>query len=176
MTKEELGKKIWDVSHLTGEFKLRSGAVSNEYFDKYRFESIPSLLKEIGLQMSALLPDNFDLLAGLETGGIPIAVMISQETGKPAVFVRKIAKQYGTAKLAEGAEIKGKKLVIIEDVVTSGGQILLSAKDLMKLGAKIVKVLCVIDRQAGAAGNLAKEGLKLEPLFTMAELKRQAGV
>ena len=175
MTKEELGKKIWDVSHLTGEFKLRSGAVSNEYFDKYRFESIPSLLREIAVKMSALLPDDYDLLAGLETGGIPIAVMISQETNSPAVFVRKIAKQYGTAKLAEGAEIKGRKLVIIEDVVTSGGQILLSANDLRKLGAYISEVICVIDRQAGAEGNLAKEGLKLKSLFTMAELKMLAG-
>ena len=171
MTKEELGKKIYDVSHLTGSFLLRSGVTSNEYFDKYRFESIPELILEIAKQMTELLPQDFDYLAGLETGGIPLASVISLQCGKPVVFVRKKAKDYGTAKLAEGPDIKGKKLVVIEDVVTSGGQILLSVAELRAMGAEVSDVLCVIDRQSGGADNLAKENLRLIPLFTMNELK-----
>ncbi len=172
MTKEELAVKIYSVSHLTGEFELRSGAISNEYFDKYRFESIPGLLKEIAARLKSLLPDDFDMLAGLEMGGIPIATALSFETGKPVVFIRKKAKEYGTRKLAEGPEIKGKRLVVIEDVVTSGGQVVLSTKDLRELGAEVKTALCVIDRESTGRKNLQEISVELRPLFTMSEIKK----
>ncbi|UOF02850.1 orotate phosphoribosyltransferase [Bdellovibrio reynosensis] len=146
MTKQELAKKIYDIAHLTGEFKLRSGQVSNEYFDKYRFEAQPLLLKEIAKQMAPLIPPGTEVLAGLEMGGIPIATALSLETGLPCVFVRKEAKEYGTCKFAEGLEIKGKKVCVIEDVVTTGGQVVLSTADLRSIGAEISHVLCVIHR------------------------------
>ncbi len=176
MKKIELAKKIYEVSHITGEFLLRSGKISNEYFDKYRFESQPELLKEIAIQMNSNLPKEYDYLAGLEMGGIPIATAISFEAAKPAVFVRKHAKEYGTCQFAEGADVKGKKLVIIEDVITSGGQAIISATDLRNFGAEIDTVLCVIDRQSGGKEALAEAGLKLIPLFTMSELKAAAVV
>lgn len=172
---QSLAKLIHDRSNIKGTFTLRSGAVSNEYFDKYLFESDPALLKAIGEEMKELLPQNIDALAGLEMGGIPIATMLSQLTGIPCVFVRKKAKDYGTCKLAEGGDIQSKKLVIIEDVVTSGGQISLSAKDLRDRGAIINDVLCVIDREAGGRDNLKKDHLALHPLFTMTQLKSAAG-
>lgn len=171
MNRNELAKSIFDISHLTGEFLLRSGKISNEYFDKYRFESKPEILKEIAEQMAKLLPKDFDYLAGLEMGGIPIATAISFACGKPAVFVRKKAKEYGTCQLAEGADIKGKKIVIIEDVITSGGQVIISTKELKELGAEIDTVLCVIDREQGGREALTDAGLKLNALFTMTELK-----
>ncbi|MCJ7772151.1 MAG: orotate phosphoribosyltransferase [Desulfobacterales bacterium] len=171
MKKNELAKEIYNVSNIKGEFLLRSGQISNEYFDKYLFESKPDLLREIGIHMKTLLPDNFDLLAALEMGGIPVATVISLETGYPIVFVRKEAKKYGTCKLAEGAEVNDKKLVIIEDVVTSGGAILDAARELRKLGAEMDTVLCVIDREGTGKENLAKEGLDLVPLFSKSELE-----
>jgi orotate phosphoribosyltransferase len=171
MNKDELGRKIFDVSHLTGEFLLRSGAISNEYFDKYRFESKPILLKAIAEKMTELLPANYDILAGLEMGGIPLATAISLQTGIETVLVRKKAKDYGTRNIAEGASVDGKKVVVIEDVVTSGGQIVLSVEDLRKAGAVIDTALCVIDREAGGKENLAKAGIELKALFTMSELK-----
>src|SRR5574344_1972083 len=137
MERQELAKKIYEIAHITGDFLLRSGAHSNEYFDKYRFESNPEVLKAIAEQMIPLLPKDFDYLAGLEMGGIPIVTAISMLCGKPAVFVRKNAKKYGTCLFAEGADIKGKKLVIIEDVVTSAGQIIISTGDLRSAGATI---------------------------------------
>lgn len=172
---QQLARDIYDTAHITGEFKLRSGAVSNEYFDKYLFEAQPPLLKRIAEAMKELLPTEGDALAGLEMGGIPLATMLSQVTGNPAFFVRKKAKEYGTCKLAEGGDVSGKELIIIEDVVTSGGQILLSAADLRDRGAKIGVVLCVIDREAGGKEKLAAEGLELRPLFTMSQLKEAAG-
>jgi len=172
MTRTELAKKIYDISHITGEFELRSGQISNEYFDKYLFEAQPAILKAIAEQMAPLIPEGIDALAGLEMGGIPVVTMLSQISGIPALFVRKKAKEYGTCKLAEGGDLAGKKLLIIEDVVTSGGQILLSAADLRERQATVTDVLCVIDRQSGGPEKLAAEGLCLHALFSMSELKK----
>ncbi len=166
MTKAELAKKIYDIAHLTGEFKLRSGQVSHEYFDKYRFEAQPTLLREIAKQMAPLIPVGTEILAGLEMGGIPVATALSLETGIPCVFVRKKAKDYGTCKFAEGLEIKGKKVCIIEDVVTTGGQVVLSTADLRSLGAEISTVLCVIHRGPEfPEPKIAEINLDLRPLF-----------
>lgn len=171
MNRNELAHAIYNVSHITGEFKLRSGAISNEYFDKYRFESRPNILKNLAEQMKALIPEGIDYLAGLEMGGIPVATALSLLTGIPAVFVRKEAKEYGTCQFVEGAEVKGKKLLIVEDVVTSGGQIIISTNDLRKQGAIIEKAICVIDREAGGIEKLQDAGIALNALFTMTELK-----
>ena len=169
-----LAKRIYDTAHITGEFLLRSGVKSNEYFDKYLFEADPKLLKAIAEAMASLVPSGIDALAGLEMGGIPIATMLSQLTGLPVLLVRKKAKDYGTCKIAEGGQVKGRKLLIVEDVVTSGGAILDAAKALRDEGAHLGPVVCVIDRESGGAAHLAKADLKLTPLFTMTELKAAA--
>ena len=174
MPASSLAKKVFDTAHITGSFKLRSGVTSSEYFDKYRFEANPALLKEIAVELAKKIPRpaDFDALAGLEMGGIPIATMLSQLTGRPTLFIRKQAKEYGTCRFAEGGEVKGRKLLIVEDVVTSGGAILDSVRALRSDGAVISQVVCVIDRQSGGLENLAKEGLTLTSLFTMADLKK----
>jgi orotate phosphoribosyltransferase len=172
MTKNELGKRIFELSNIKGEFLLRSGVISNEYFDKYLFESPPDVLKVIAEFMKAFVSEKTDALAGLEMGGIPLVTMLSQVTGIPALFVRKKAKEYGTCKLAEGGEVKKRRLLVIEDVVTSGGQIIKSVGGTAGLGAVVSDVLCVIDREKGGRENLAEEKLKLHPLFTMSELKK----
>jgi len=170
MSKTELGKKIYDVAHITGEFLLRSGKISNEYFDKYKFESSPALLNEIANEMKKIIPENTEILAGLEMGGIPLASAISLKSDIPTIFVRKRAKEYGTRKLAEGIDFDGKKVCIIEDVVTTGGQIIESVKELRDLGAKIQYVMSVIVREPKAFENLTAAGLKLLSLYTMEEL------
>jgi orotate phosphoribosyltransferase len=172
MEKIELARKVYAVSHIEGTFKLRSGQISNEYFDKYLFETDPELLSEIARHMAKLIPRETQILAGLEMGGIPVATALSLLTGIPVVFVRKKAKEYGTCKLAEGLDVRDKQVCIIEDVVTTGGQIVLSANDLKGFGAKVKYVLGVIERGADAKANLRKEGLELLSLFTMDELKK----
>jgi orotate phosphoribosyltransferase len=176
MNKKTLAGKVYEVSHLTGTFKLRSGLISSEYFDKYLFESNPAILDEICTRMIKLIPDGTEILAGLEMGGIPIATILSAKTGLPVVFVRKKAKEYGTCKLAEGTDVAGKNLCIIEDVITTGGQVVLSTKDLRGFGAEVEHVLCVIERDEKSRDILGKEGLILHSLFTMAELKKSAGI
>lgn len=173
MTKAEVAKKIYELSHITGEFLLRSGQISNEYFDKYLFEANPVVLKEIAKIMSDMIPKDTEVIAGLEMGGIPVVTAISMHTGMPAAFVRKEAKEYGTCKLAEGADVKGKKVLIIEDVVTTGGAIIDGVRELRKRGAIIDSVLCVIQRSEKATEILAKEDLTLLPAFTMEYIKEQ---
>jgi len=168
----ELARRIYGRSHLTGEFTLRSGAVSHEYFDKYRFESDPGLLRDVAEAVVSRLPDRIDALAGLEFGGVPIATACSLASGLPTLFVRKQAKAYGTCQLAEGGQVRGRRLAVIEDVVTSGGQVIESCRELRAQGADIAVVLCVIDREAGGADSLAREGLELRSLFTASELDR----
>jgi orotate phosphoribosyltransferase len=171
MDRKELAARTYNISHLTGNFTLRSGQVSSEYFDKYLFESDPVLLTDIASEMAKLVPEGTEILAGLEMGAIPVATAISIKTGIPAVFVRKKAKEYGTCKYAEGVDIDGKMLCIIEDVITTGGQVVLSTKDLRDSGAKVEHVLCVIERDVKGRENLKKAGLILHSLFTMDELK-----
>ena len=93
------------------------------------------------------------------------------QTGLPTVLVRKEAKQYGTAKLAEGPDVDGKRVLIIEDVITTGGQVVLSTNALRELGAQIETTLCVIDREQGGTENLAEVGLALDALFTRSVLE-----
>jgi orotate phosphoribosyltransferase len=175
MTQErrnELARRIYEISNLRGEFTLRSGVVADRYFDKYRFESEPELLAEIARAMAPLIASGVDALAGLEMGGIPLVTALSRETGLPALFVRKQAKEYGTRKLAEGGEIKGRRLLVVEDVVTSGGQILLSTGDLRDRGAAVEKAVCVIDRESGGREKLAEGGVELLALFRRSELEK----
>ncbi|MQM24324.1 orotate phosphoribosyltransferase [Glycomyces albidus] len=172
MSHDDLARDIFNRSHLTGEFTLRSGVVAHEYFDKYLFESDPVLLRRIAEALAPLVPAHgVDALAGLETGGIPIAVMLSQVTGLPALFVRKEAKTYGTCRLAEGGEVDGRRLFIVEDVVTSGGAVLDAVGELRTRGAIVERGVCVIDRESGGLKNLADIGIELQALFTMTELK-----
>ena len=171
----DLAQRIYHTARVTGYFRLRSGVSSHEYFDKYLFESDPKLLQDIAQALLPLIPPSVEAIAGLELGGIPIATLLSQLSGLPTLFVRKAAKEYGTCKLAEGGSIQ-RQLVIIEDVVTSGGQIIDSARELRKEGASIICVLCVIDREAGGSENLEKENLVLKSLFTISQLHLAAGV
>ncbi len=175
MDRHALASAVHASAHLTGEFLLRSGATSHEYFDKYRFEAEPQLLRAIAEHLVPMVPEGTEVLAGLELGGVPLAVMLSQRTGIPTAFVRKRAKEYGTRRLAEGAAIDGRRVLVVEDVVTSGGQVVLSTADLRAAGAEVDHALCVIDRQAGGADALADAGVALRALFTMEALKRAAG-
>lgn len=171
MNREELGQLIYKASNIKGRFRLRSGANSDEYFDKYLFESDPELLLEIALALKTLIPPGVDAFAGLEMGGIPIATVLSQVTGIPTLFIRKKAKEYGTRKLAEGGEVHNRNIMIVEDIITSAGQTRESAKELRNSGAHIVGVLCVIDREEGGRVNLEGDNLTLYSLFTITEIK-----
>ena len=174
MLRTELAQRVKAAAYLTGEFTLRSGLVSSFYWDKYRFESDPVLLRAVAA-LEELLPPTYDRLAGLELGGIPLATALSLRTGKPALYVRKEAKTYGTCNLVEGGFRRGDTAVVIEDVITSGGQVVASVQEARALGLVVTDVVCVIDRQQGGAENIGAIGCSLSSVFTLAALERLAG-
>ncbi|MFC8260347.1 orotate phosphoribosyltransferase [Streptomyces sp. NPDC057291] len=132
------------------------------------------LLDEIARQMAPQVPSGTEVLAGLEMGGIPVVTALGRQTGLPCAFVRKRANPYGTCSLAEGAEVEDRRVLIVEDVVTSGGQIVLSTADLRGPGAQVGEALCVIDRQQGGADALAAQNIELLSLLTAADLRAAA--
>ena len=169
MDKNQLAKKIYSKCYLKGDFLLRSGLRSSEYFDKYCMESDPALLSATVELMAPLIPKGTEVLAGLEMGGIPLGTALSLKMNMPIRFVRKKAKAYGTMRICEGGSVKGKRLCIIEDVISTGGQVLQSAQALRAEGAIVSSVLCVIFR--GESLKLIEdESLKLFYLFSKEEL------
>lgn len=166
----ELALAIDATCRLTGEFTLRSGLLATEYFDKYRFESDPVLLRAVAEHMVPLVPDGTDLLGGLELGGIPIVTVLSGLIGIPAVFIRKHAKTYGTLRLAEGADVTGRRVTLVEDVLTTGGAVRDATSALRDLGASVDVVLCAIDRSGQPDGPVSDIGLQIRSVLTRTDL------
>lgn len=174
MERDELARAIFRVAHLTGTFTLRSGQTSTQYFDKFQFTSRPELLGAVSEAMAALVPSDVEVVAGLQLGGVPLAAALSLRTGLPAAYVRLERKRYGTCRISEGADVDGRCVAIIEDVVTTGGQIALSAADLRAEGADVRYALAVVDREQGGHASLAKRGLEFRAVFTSSELDEAA--
>jgi orotate phosphoribosyltransferase len=170
VTEPSLARDIDSLCRLSGDFLLRSGQRATEYFDKYLFEADPVLLARVVEELAALLPEGTEVLGGLELGGVPIATVLSQRTGLPTVFVRKKAKEYGTCKLAEGADVAGRRVTLVEDVITTGGAVRDATRELRAAGAVVEVVLCAIDRSPEGENPLADVGLEVRPVLTKAEL------
>jgi orotate phosphoribosyltransferase len=171
--KTDLAKRVHEACYLQGHFVLRSGQTADFYFDKYLFEANPLLLQAVAELAAPLVPGETEVLAGLELGGVPISTALSLLTGLPQVLVRKEAKTYGTAKLAEGPDVGGRRLLVVEDVITTGGQVVKSTEDLRSRGAIVETVLCVIDRRASTGNGpdkLAQARLSLTSLFNLDDL------
>jgi len=173
-TLDDLARDIDATCRLTGQFTLRSGQVADTYFDKYLFEAQPELLARVVEQMVPLVPAGTSLLGGLEMGGIPIATILSARTGLPGVFVRKQAKEYGTCKLAEGGDADGKRVTLVEDVITTGGAVRDATNALREGGAIVDTVLCAIDRSPEGENPLADLGLEIRSVLTRAMLDAAA--
>ena len=166
-----LAADIHRAAHLEGEFQLRSGKVSESYFDKYAFEADPALLARVVEALVPLVPEGTEVLAGIELGGIPLVTLLSQRTGLPCAFIRKDAKSYGTCRYAEGTSLEGKRLALVEDVISTGGA-LLDAIDKLKADDIHPEVaIVVIDRETGGAQALADVGVRLAAAFKQSELE-----
>ncbi len=124
--------------------------------------------------MVGLVPEGTELLGGLEMGGIPIATVLSSRTGLPALFVRKKAKEYGTCKLAEGPDVAGRRVTLVEDVITTGGAVRDATNALREAGATVEVVVCAIDRSPEGENPLADVGLEVRPVLTKADLDAAA--
>jgi len=161
-----LARDVDERCRLTGHFTLRSGQVTDEYFDKYLFESDPALVDRVVTRMVGLVPDGVDLVGGLELGGVPLATLLSKMTGFPTLFVRKEPKTYGTCRLAEGGDPAGRRVLLVEDVITTGGAVRNAARALRGLGATVTAVVCAIDRSDAGVTPLAIDGLETRSVMT----------
>ena len=170
MTREELIKRIKEAAYLEGDFVLRSGKRSKYYLDKYLFESCPDILKALGKEFAKYVTDDVTLIAGAELGGVALAAATAMETGKNWIIVRNSKKGYGTEKLVEGVLKKDDVVLLVEDIATTGGQVIEAAKVITETGAKLKKIVCTIDRRQGAEENITKAGYKFESLLTKNDL------
>lgn len=170
MDNGELIRRIRDVALLHGDFTLRSGRKSKYYLDKYLFETQPDILAALGQRIAAHADASIDRLAGAELGGIPLVTAASLACGKPSVLIRNQKKGYGTAKQLEGKLNPGDRVLLVEDVVTTGGQLLEAVKTIQNAGATVAKIVAVIDRQEGARENIEAAGYRLVALFTKHDL------
>lgn len=170
MERTELAKRIRDAAYLEGEFTLRSGRKSNYYLDKYLFEVQPDILKALGEMFATRVAGTTTLIAGAELGGVALAAAASMASGKPFVIIRNTKKDYGTAKPYEGKLSDADSVLLVEDIATTGGQVLEAAKLVTGIGAKVERIVCVIDRQEGARENIEAAGFVFESLFSKADL------
>ena len=170
----DLADRIRAVAYLEGDFVLRSGRRSSFYLDKYRFETQPDLLREIGELLAARIgevePDAVRI-AGPELGAVALAASASMASGKPFLIVRSAAKDYGTSNRLEGIFEEGERFVVVEDIVTSGGAALDAVRSLRQVGLICETVVCVVDRGEGGAEAMTAAGVRLERLLDAEALR-----
>lgn len=170
MNKSELTRRIKDAAYLEGDFTLRSGRKSNYYLDKYLFETQPDILKTLGQAFATYVQKTTTLIAGAELGGVALAAATSMAAGRPFVIIRNAKKDYGTGKPYEGKLTDGDSVLLVEDIATSGGQVLEAAKLIKQIGANVERIVSVIDRQEGARENIESAGFVFDSILTKADL------
>ena len=145
----DLAARVRDAALLEGDFVLSSGKRSPFYVDKYLFSTDPGLLRDIAEDLADALPGGIDRLAGVELGAVPLVTATALRTGLPYVIVRKAAKEYGgsAGRAVEGVLEDGEKVVLLEDVVSTGTQAVRAARELRGLGVDVVKIVAVLDRR-----------------------------
>jgi orotate phosphoribosyltransferase len=170
VTREELIKRIKETAYLEGDFTLRSGKRSKYYLDKYLFETCPDILKALAVEFAGHVTDDVTLIAGAELGGVALAAATAMETGRNWLIIRNSKKGYGTGKLIEGVLKQGDVVLLVEDIATTGGQVLEAAKVVTAAGAKVKKIVCTIDRKQGAEENITGAGYRFESILTKDDL------
>ncbi len=170
MTKDELIKRIKETAYLEGDFILRSGKRSKYYLDKYLFETCPDILQALGEEFAEHITDDVTLIAGAELGGVALAAATAIESGKKWIIVRNSKKGYGTGKMVEGILKAGDVVLLVEDIATTGGQVIEAAKIITEVGATVKKIVCVIDRKQGAEENITEAGYTFESIITKDDL------
>jgi orotate phosphoribosyltransferase len=164
---------IREHAYLEGDFMLRSGKRSTYYLDKYRFETVPELLEALGARLAVRIAEvepDAQRLAGPELGAVALAAAASLASRLPFLIVRGEAKDYGTANRLEGAFEPGERVVLVEDVVTSGGAAADAVRAVRQAALECRTAICVIDREEGGVDCLARLGVRLHPLFRAADV------
>lgn len=173
MDKEELIHSLRECGAIQfGRFVLTSGAVSDYYIDIKKASTNPETLKKI-VEAMAEYTEGYDLLAGMELGAVPLVVALSLETNIPYVIVRKEKREHGAGKQIEGGEVKGKKVLVIEDVTTSGGSVVKTIKIIRENQGIVDEVLAVVDRESGAEEKLQGLDTSFIPLLSVSDILKK---
>jgi orotate phosphoribosyltransferase len=170
---DELGLRLLDAALLEGDFTLRSGKRSRWYLDKYRFETDPSLLRQLGQRLAAAAGEaepGAARLAGPALGAVALAASAAMASGVPFIIVRDEAKGYGTGNRLEGLYEPGELVCLVEDVVTSGGALRDAVEAVRAAGLVVRHAVCVVDREEGGADALARLGVRLTALYRAGDL------
>ena len=172
-TVDELGHRLLEVALLEGDFTLRSGKRSRWYLDKYRFETDPAILRQLGDRLAAAVGEvepGAARLAGPALGAVALAAAAAMASGLPFIIVRGEAKGYGTGNRLEGPHETGELVCLVEDVVTSGGALCEAVEAVRAAGLVVRHAVCVVDREEGGTDALARLGVRLAPLYRASEL------
>jgi len=153
-----------------GHFVLTSGAVSDYYVDIKKASTNPIVLKTIASHMESIAMQDYDVIAGMELGAVPLIVALSLRTNIPFVIIRKEKRKHGTGKQIEGPSVTNKKVLIVEDVTTSGGSVVNTIQILRQNNAKLDKVITVVDRESGARKKIEQLDLQFIPLITVDDI------
>ncbi len=170
LTRDELIKRIKETAYLEGDFTLRSGKKSKYYLDKYLFETCPDILKALGRAFAEHVTPDVTLIAGAELGGVALAAATALETNKPWIIVRNSKKGYGTGRRIEGVLRADDIVLLVEDIATTGGQVIEAARIIPQAGATVKKIVCTIDRGQGAEENIRQAGFSFESILTREDL------
>ncbi|MDG6244360.1 MAG: orotate phosphoribosyltransferase [Methanolobus sp.] len=154
-----------------GDFTLASGKKSSYYIDIKKASTDPATLKVIAKEAAMAIKGlDLDSIGGVALGGVPLATALSLETGISLVLIRKSEKDYGTGGRFVGDLQSGYKIVLIEDVTTSGGSVVDAIRAIREAGAVVDRVITVVDRESGAEKSLSDIGVKLAPLVRASDL------
>jgi len=174
MDKKEMIKFFKDCGAIQfGHFVLTSGAKSDYYIDIKKASTNPVVLKKIAEAM-AEYAKGYDIIAGMELGAVPLIVALSLETKIPYVIIRKEKREHGTGKQIEGGEVKNKKVLLIEDVTTSGGSVIKSINILRENKAILKEVITVVDREAGAKEKIKDADVNFIPLLSVSDILKKS--
>jgi orotate phosphoribosyltransferase len=153
-----------------GDFTLASGEKSDVYIDVKRAWTDPRRLERLAVALAGRVGST-DRLAGMELGAVPLVVATALRTRHPYVVLRKAAKEHGTRQAFEGEIPAGSRVLLIEDVSTTGGSTVRSVEIVRAAGGTVDRALVVVDRENGAAERLAAIGVRLEPLTTLSAIR-----
>ncbi|MGH7775938.1 MAG: orotate phosphoribosyltransferase [Candidatus Dormibacterales bacterium] len=168
--RDRLARDLVQAAYLEGDFVLRSGRRSHDYFDKYLFETRPDILRRLGPALAELLFEGTRRVASPELGAVLLGAAVSMHTGLPLVLVRKGEKGHGTSRLLEGELGAGDRVTVIEDVLTTGGEAIRAVEQLTAAGGEVLGLVGVLDREEGAVENLKGAGIPFRSLFRRSEL------
>jgi orotate phosphoribosyltransferase len=169
--KEEVIRAIREKALTFGDFTLTSGRKSSYYLDVKKVTTYPKTLSMISRLIAARMDPDVNLVVGPELGAIPVVVAVALRKGMPYAMIRRGAKEHGTGRRIEGEIGPDNRVLLIDDVTTTGGSLVSSVEAIRSSGAEVAEVVCVADRGEGASEELmASTGLELHPLLTTKDL------